>query len=90
VNNGALRGALVVRSDVRRGAPVAWSGARHGAVLVRSDVRHGATLARCDVRHGAECTCGPTHPQNNNSSNFIGNEWSTLCRVVGLLPDNLV
>ena len=58
---------------------------KRGARAVKSDVKHGATLVRCGVRHGAECTCGPTHPQNNNSSNFISNERPTGAESVGLL-----
>src|SRR6516162_684260 len=56
--NGAQRGALVVRSDVKHDAPVVWSDVRRGEPLASSDVRHGA----------ADCTCSPTSPQNNNSS----------------------
>ena len=69
MNNDVLHGALVVRCGVR-----------HGATLVRCGVRHGGTLVKCGVRQGAE-----SHPQNNNSYNFISNEWPTRAESVGLL-----
>ena len=85
VKNGALRGALVVRSDVKRDAPVVWSDVRRDAPLARSDVKRGEPLASSDVRHGADCTCSPTSPQNNNSNHHQQRMAHRAQNSVGLL-----
>ena len=83
--NGAQRGALVVRSDVKRDAPVVWSDVRRDAPLARSDVKRGEPLANSDVRHGADCTCSPTSPQNNNSNHHQQRIAHRAQNSVGLL-----
>ena len=85
VKNGALRGALVVRSDVKRDAPVVWSDVRRDAPLASSDVKRGEPLANSDVRHGADCTCSPTSPQNNNSNHHQQRMAHRAQNSVGLL-----
>ena len=83
--NGAQRGALVVRSDVKRDAPVVWSDVRRDAPLARSDVKRGEPLASSDVRRDADCTCSPTSPQNNNSNHHQQRMAHRAQNSVGLL-----